>query len=297
MGTTGIDPVYTSWYVADAEGLFKKNGLDATITLFDRGGEGLNAVIAGQQDTAGNAETPVILVLEKGADILVPAMFTRAPTTIKMVAKSSIKTPQDFKGKTIGAPLGSVSEYVWDRYFDKHGVNKSEVKYVNVAAPEVVAALDRGDIDAFFLWEPFPTRALETSGNKVHLMATSADDGVYESSLFMQVSGSFAEQNPKAVENILKSLIEANEIIKKDPDKAGQITAKVTKMEVAQATKLVKEFKYDVLIDDDTVNKFQEAAAWMQGKGQIKQIPDWKKSITPEFLKRVEPKNVNFTKW
>ncbi len=66
--TAGIDPVYAGWYVADKQGIFKKNGLEATLQLFAVGTEGMNAIVSGQADVAGTSPTAPLVAIDKGAD-------------------------------------------------------------------------------------------------------------------------------------------------------------------------------------------------------------------------------------
>jgi aliphatic sulfonates family ABC transporter substrate-binding protein len=294
--TTGIDPVYGAFYVADKQGIFKKNGLDATVTKFDRGGEGLNAVIAGQQDVASTAESTFILPIDKGADFYVVAVTCQAPQTIKFVVRSDVQGPQDLKGKTIGIALGSVSEYVWDRFFETFGMSRNDVKIVNVAPPETVALMDKGDIDAFALWEPWPSRALEAMGNKAKILFPSSEKGMYAATLYMQIRKEFADKNPDGVKRLLKALIEANTWMKQNPDEAKAIIAEATKLKPQDVDKMWKEgFKYDIYMDDAAIKNVDSIAKWLKDKGQIKAVPDWKKYFKLDFLKEVDPNAVKVT--
>ena len=55
-------------------------------------------------------------------------------------------------------------------------VAESGLDVVGVTPPELVPALIRGDVQAFFSWEPWSTKAVEIGGkDKVHLLASSGD--------------------------------------------------------------------------------------------------------------------------
>ncbi|MBI5442300.1 MAG: ABC transporter substrate-binding protein, partial [Deltaproteobacteria bacterium] len=223
---TGIDPVYTTYYVAESLGLFKKHGVDAELKLFSRGGEALDALMAGELQAQSSAEYPDILAIDKNPDVIIVGVSCVAPHTIKLTARADIKKPQDFIGKKIGSALGSVTDYCFDKYFEKNGVDRSKVNYVNVPPPESVPLLDKGDISAFFYWEPWPSKALEVSGSKVHILGSSAQLGVYSSKLFITVPRSFAEKNPDTIKNFLKALSEAGEYAQQNPQEAHKIVAK-----------------------------------------------------------------------
>lgn len=292
--STGIDPVYTQFYVAEAKGIYTKHGLEAPVVLFERGGTGLEAVVAGEQDAASTAEPPVIAVVAKGADVVIPSITCIAPKTIKLVAKKDIKAPADLVGRKLGAALNSTSEFVWDRYLEVHKIPEEKIKKVNVAPPESVALLERGDIDAFFFWEPWPTKALQVSGEKVHILATSDQDGVYSSTLFLEVGGPYSRQNPDGVKALLRALIEATDLIKADPEEAAQITTKRVQIKIEDTRRMVKEFIYEVKLDPAAVEALRTAEAWFRKKGITKSPIDWGKVVRPEFLRAVRPEAVTY---
>ncbi len=111
---TGIDPVYSNYYVAEALGLYKKHGVDADLKLFSRGGEALDALMAGEIQATSNAEYPNILALEKNPEVVLVGVSCVAPHTMKLTARSDIKKPEDFVGKKIGSAIGSVTDYCFD---------------------------------------------------------------------------------------------------------------------------------------------------------------------------------------
>jgi NitT/TauT family transport system substrate-binding protein len=192
--------------------------------------------------------------------------------------------------------LGSVSEYVWDRFFETFGMSRNDVKIVNVAPPETVALMDKGDIDAFALWEPWPSRALEAMGNKAKILFPSSEKGMYAATLYLQIRKEFADKNPDGVKRLLKALIEANTWMKQNPDQAKAIIAEATKLKPQDVDKMWKEgFKYDIYMDDAAIKNVDSIAKWLKDKGQIKAVPDWKKYFKLDFLKEVDPNAVKVT--
>lgn len=290
---TGIDPVYSNYYVAEALGLFKKHGLDAELKLFSRGGEALDALMAGELQFTSNAEYPNIIAVDKNPDVVLVGLSCVAPNTIKLVTRAEIRGPQDFVGKKIGSALGSVTDYCFDKYFAKNGIDRTKVTYVNVAAPESVPLLDKGDISAFFFWEPWPTKAVEVSGAKVHVLGSSAQLGVYASKLFIAVPRSFAEKNPKAVEGFLKALGEAGEYIHANPKEAYAIVAKkVPTLSPEAVAKVAGDFSHRVRFLKEDEKNLEDVAAWAVTKGKVKAVPDWKKAVDTKYLKAANAKAV-----
>jgi ABC-type nitrate/sulfonate/bicarbonate transport system substrate-binding protein len=71
------------------------------------------------------------------------------------VTKPSITDPKQIK--SIGFVPGSVSEYATERMFAKFGIDPKSVNLVRIGPPEAPALLARGDLDGYFMWEPWPS--------------------------------------------------------------------------------------------------------------------------------------------
>jgi len=290
---TGIDPVYSNFYVAEALGLYKKYGVDAELKLFSRGGEALNALMAGEIHATSNAEYPNVIAVEKTPEVVIIGLSCVAPHTMKLTARAEIKKPEDFIGKKIGSALGSVTDYCFDKYFERYKVDKSKVTYINVAAPESVPLLDKGDIVAFFFWEPWPSKALEVSGNKVHIIGSSAQLGVYASKLFMAAPRTYAEKNPETIKGFLKAMTEAGEYIHKNPEDSYKLVAKkIPTLTPETIGKMAADFSHRIRFLKEDMKNLDDVAAWVVTKGRIKKVPDWKQALEMKYLKAVDPKAV-----
>lgn len=73
---------------------------------------------------------------------------------IGLAAISGINGAQDLVGKSVAYPKGTAGEYYMDQYFQHYGISRDALKLVNVATPEMVPLLARGDVQAIFAWEP-----------------------------------------------------------------------------------------------------------------------------------------------
>ena len=93
---TGIDPVYSSYYVAEALGLYKKYGVDAELKLFSRGGEALDALMAGEMHATSNAEYPNIIAIDKNPEVIIVGVSCVAPHTMKLTARAEIEEAAGF---------------------------------------------------------------------------------------------------------------------------------------------------------------------------------------------------------
>jgi NitT/TauT family transport system substrate-binding protein len=98
---------------------------------------------------------------------------------IMVKGSSSIRTPRDLAGKTIAVnALKGVGEVMIKAALKKRGVNPSSVRLVAIPFPAMRAALNNGQVDAFWAPEPFMSQALNLDGARI-VMAPGPELGKF----------------------------------------------------------------------------------------------------------------------
>ncbi|HSX82403.1 MAG TPA: ABC transporter substrate-binding protein, partial [Candidatus Saccharimonadia bacterium] len=207
---------------------------------------------------------------------------------IGITAREEIKKPEDLVGKTVGFPRASGGHYYFGRYVKHYKLPVDKIKVKNLQAPEMVAALERRDIDAFFLWEPWHTKAVQLVQG-AHVLARSGDDNVYILTSYNYYSHGLIEDQSRAVA-ATRALIEATEYCAIHQDDAAQIVAKVFRIPEADMKLYMTRLTYRVEMPKDVVTtNFREAAAFAQEQDIIKKIPDWNDLIRPQVMQEAAP--------
>src|SRR5260221_13237292 len=103
-----------------------------------------------------------------------------------MVNGKGLESPE--KIKKFGIVPGSISEYSTLPALKKIGLDVSTVQMVRSGPPELPALIARGDIDAFFAWEPWPTNGVKQGGRVV---MTSKDVGYVDTMWITAAAGLF----------------------------------------------------------------------------------------------------------
>ncbi len=289
--TAGANIGYADLYVAEATGLFKKHGIDGSVLLFDVGFLGTQAVVAGQAETAGTVEFPLMALVSKGADLVVPAVFITVHD-LRIVCLSTIAKPADLAGKKIGLIYGSSADYAFDRYLAHEGVPKDKVTLVNVAASEQVALFAKGDIDGYVWLEPMISRGLEIMKDRAHLLEPNIDVA-YLTRTYLEMNRAWCDAHPDATTSLLRAMIEANEFIKANPEETAKITAKKLNLksasDVAAQLKRVN-FDWSVYLDKAALDAFTPVGEWMKANGKLKgDVPDMSKVFAPQYLRAIDP--------
>jgi ABC-type nitrate/sulfonate/bicarbonate transport system substrate-binding protein len=284
-------PASALLFIADDQGFLKANGLDAEIRNYPSTADATNALVAGEIVGAQPSAQIVNSLLGRGTDIKIAAIVSRNPRDMKVVGRSDMSGPADLKGKKVAVVAGSASEFLMTSYLQSGKLSASDVEVLKADPPEIVALMDRGDAQAFALWEPFPANALKIMGDKGKILAYSEDLG-YKGSLFQVLAGKFVAANPDAEARLMKAYVDAEAYMKANPDKALAIIAKASNLEVGVAKPLVDNGDYHLVADQDMLNELSKLGQWLKDVGQLKEVPDYAKAIDTSGLQKADPSRV-----
>jgi len=173
----------------------------------------------------------------------------------------------------------------------KYGLPVDKIKVKTLQAPEMVAAMERRDIDAFFLWEPWLTKATQLVEG-AHVLARSGDDNVYVLTSYNYYSQGLVNDRPRAVA-ATKALMEAADFCAANLDESARLTAKAFRVPEPDMKLYMSRMVYRMEMPKDVVTgNFREAAELALGEGIIKKMPDWNDFLRPQILKEAAPERV-----
>jgi NitT/TauT family transport system substrate-binding protein len=230
----GVDAAYVPMYLAKQRKLFEKHGANVEIVQFTQGGDSLDALVAGQV-AVGSAAQPTTLIRAARADIKTFGIFGQSGTYIKLLVKPSITDPKQLK--KIGIVPGSVSEYATEGLLTKYGIDPKSVELVKLGPPEAPALLARGDIDGYFLWEPWPTNGVKQGGK---ILLNSGDVGFVDN-MWLSAEGKWLASHQAEAKAILAALAEACEIVRANPNDGAAAVQKEVKIPAATALEILKD--------------------------------------------------------
>lgn len=252
----GSDPAFAAYYLADQQGLFKAENIDVALRFYTDGGEAMNALVAQQVDVAGASE-PTSLIRLTRADLRPLSISYQSGRYIKLVLGKSVASPKDIK--RMGIVPGSVSQYCANLGVSKLGLDAATVKFIPSGPPELPALLARGDIDGFFAWEPWPTRAVEQGGR---VAMTSGEVG-YRDTIWVTATADIFKSNPEGLKAMLRALAKASKIAMDEPKLAAAAVRKATRLPedsalalLQQMTLVVRDFTEEDFKSYDAIAKF-----------------------------------------
>lgn len=288
---TGVDPVFSAYYVAQEEGLFKKHGLDVRINTGPSGSAMVSFLINGQIESAFGSEIAGVSNHNLDPNVVVVAQATRLVRWIAVVGRN-IDTLDQLKGKKVGVARGSGGEVFWLAMIDKLKLNAADYTVVNVEAPEMVAALERGNIDAYAVWEPWVTRGLAAVKNTKVL---KDQEGILEQGVFIYMNLGWIKKNPAQAEGFMRALVEATEIINKDRKRAAKdVSAFLKSLDPPLVEQLMTKLTFDMELSNSTISMLRLAESQLKQQGKLTKPLDYGAFIYPDLLRKVQPSKVDY---
>jgi len=239
-------------------------------------------------DLATNAETQALRQSVKRPDIRIVMTLVEGLYRIVARRSSGINSLADLRGKRIATLRATSADYFLFKMLEHSGLTEADVTIVNMMPLENMApAIQKGEIDAVAIWEPFSDNALRALGDDA---IEFSGKGIYHE-LFNLNSTAGALADPvkrKEIVAFMRAIIAANERMNHDPSEAQAIVAKsggYTLEEVAHGwphhafTAGFADNTLDVLVDQEKWLAAQESRQ-PRSRSELEQLID--KSVYEE---------------
>lgn len=212
----GVLPIVDTAAVqrAQAAGYYAAEGLSVDLETVQGGAVGIPQMVSGDLDMTWSSWPSVIAAQhQRVADLraLPGGSYSAAADTFVMLAKpnSAIRTPQDLTGKKIAVnTFGSITGLVAQSALQTNGVDPNSVKFVEIPFPDMVAALDTGQVDAIVVVEPQLTQAFTQVGAVTVLDVASGPTADLPEAGLVTTAG-FAQANPRTLAAFERALARA----------------------------------------------------------------------------------------
>ncbi len=210
----GYQQIVGPFVAAIADGRFDAAAKEAGYTIdwrqFSSAGDITTALASGDVPIGVIGSTGTAAAATRGVDLQLFWVLDNIGKSEALVARngSGIEKPQDLKGKKVAVPFVSTSHFhLLVGLNDIWKINPRDVDILNMTPPQIVAAWQRGDIDAAYVWPPALSEILK-SGKEI---ANSEEIGKASVPTFdgLVVDKTFAADNPKFMTAFTKVLADA----------------------------------------------------------------------------------------
>lgn len=281
--------------IADEADYWKAVGLEVELISFPTGKASLDAVLGGGADFATAAETPIMRAGLAGFTPAVLATIASSPDDCKVCYRldHGITKPSDLKGKKVATAFGTSAEYFMDTFLAHHGIRRDEVTALSMKPAEMVNTLVRGDISAFFIWEPYPLQAGQILKNRAEVFPGS---DIYTETFQIVARREYAQKNPEACRRLLRALLKAEEQAMTNQQGAAERVAAFTQLAPVEVSAIWKNFQFRVGLTSEFATLLEKEAAWARASDpSLPQNVPFREFLWPGPLKDVAPDRVSIT--
>jgi NitT/TauT family transport system substrate-binding protein len=240
---TAVTGAQSGMFMAQQEGLFKKNGLEVELIHIPSSSRGIQAILAGEIAFSfmdGNNQVQANL---KGANLALIVGATNR-MVFSLMAKPEIKKTADLKGKKIGITRIGSSTHTSALYaLGQAGLKPADYQILPLLeVPNIFTALVAGQIDAGVVSPPTNSRARKAG--MVELM-NIAKEGPEYVSVAVGTTRAYLSANEDIARRVVRSYAEGVYVFK---------TNKAAALRMIQNQLKVK----DTDIQEDTFNQFSQ---------------------------------------
>jgi NitT/TauT family transport system substrate-binding protein len=156
---------YMPFYVARDRRLY--GDMEVRIAEFSTDFDAARAAVDGRVELVCGTFSDILRQRDQGSDLRIIAVLDFSKGADGIVARPPITDVAGLRGKRVGAEIGTLTHFVLLRALERANVNEGEVTVVNVAMEGALEALDKGEVDAASLWEPFLSKAERAGAKRV----------------------------------------------------------------------------------------------------------------------------------
>ncbi|MGH8741133.1 MAG: ABC transporter substrate-binding protein [Burkholderiales bacterium] len=246
--------------------------------------------MVGRQVDLGTYAGPSFIIGHSRGQLVAIAQIEEVGKTTRVMARRElgIKRIEDLRGKKIANQTGSsIGNVFVDQIAPKAGLKKDDWQEVRMNVNDMVAAMAAKTVDAMINVEPYNAIA-EADGIATTIMNYWDVDRM---PVFMAATPEFVEKNGDAVVRYLKAWLAVADDFKRNKKKVSDsiysfYTSKGYKMSPETFSKAVSTIEVSPGFPSGVRGYMQAQAEVLLREKKIKEIPDWKKALRPEFMQR-----------
>ncbi len=166
-------PVWDTFQIGVRQRENVKKSFQTTFIQNEDYGTSLNDFLKGNADAATLTIYEALLAASKGISLKIVLLLDYTIGSDGVVAKKSIQSLQDLKGKRIGVEQGTIAHFTVLKMLEKAGLDQADVQLVDLGLEELQQAFLHVKVDAVGTYEPYMSN-LARQGNG-HIIFSSIE--------------------------------------------------------------------------------------------------------------------------
>ncbi len=252
---------FAGFYVAQQNSYYKAVGLDVNIQPGGPDFPAVQMVTGGNEQFGVTGADQILIARSKGVPVVALAViYRRNPFVLFSLAKSGIKTPADFAGKTVGVKIGGNEELIYRAVLAKAGIDTSKLTEMPVKFD--ITPLLTGTVDVWPGYLINEVLAAKEKGFDVNVIYP-ADFGIdfYADTLF--TTEKMLKEKPEVVRHFVAATLKGWDTAIAAPEDAAKITVKFGGDKLTYDHELaMMKASLPLLKPDNKPVGFMDAAGW-----------------------------------
>ena len=234
----------------------------------------LEALNANAVDVTVGSSTAFVTARAAGVKLVLFGYQRLAPGGEALIVKagSSVRALADLRGKSVAVNRGGTGEYILARGLQNAGISLADVTRVYLGPVDAKAAFARGDVDAWAIWDPFLSIAVESGEARVLADGAACAS---ENAVTYFVRQDYLSANRSVVKTLFDVLVRENRWGAAHPVEAGALWAKELGLPVSLASRLGRNNTPPLgPVGKVQADEVARIADWFAGNGIVPTRPD-----------------------
>ena len=278
-------------WMAIEYGYFKEQGLEVDYRVFPSGTTAFQTFRTGQGDIVMTGDLPSVqYFFNNPGQYQTFVAIERDAKGYVVIARKDIRTAKDLAGKTVATRVGSTGSWFISEYLTKNDVDPKSVTVKNLDTQLLPAALCKGDIAAFFIWQPIGSRTLEICANDAHQLSDAT--GYIQGYLVAGARPEFLNSADGAdkVQRFLRAIMKGRDKAQSDFKAVAAYAAKVYSLSEKATRDQWDTNIRPIALDKVYYDDFCSLSKWARSEGLTKEPVDFTKLTWPNGLRAINPK-------
>jgi NitT/TauT family transport system substrate-binding protein len=246
---------------------------------------------------------PLVMDLaDKGIPVKIVSLAHRSGAVIMVRTESPIKTMKDLKGKLIAIPSRFAVDYLYVRkLLKKYGMTEKDIDIIEMAPPDMPAALYAKSVDAYATGEPFGAVA-QRAGYAKPLYMTRNDWPNYICCV-LTVREELIRENRPLVQQLVNYTLEAGRWLDSSPENRKRAVELAAAPSFFNQDPRVLQFVMDNPRDRVTYqdlrlirSEFDELMQFSVEAGMLKRPVPYEKYVDESFTRNAKPVSISLVK-
>ncbi|HEX2888322.1 NrtA/SsuA/CpmA family ABC transporter substrate-binding protein [Vineibacter terrae] len=213
------------------------------------------------------SSTPALAAMIAGSPLVFVNFGIYEPRSTAIIAKdgSGIDSVKDLVGKSVAVNRSGLGEFLLVAALEKHGIDRSKVRFVYLNPPDAGPAFAQGKIDAWSMWSPGVDIArLEYKAHDLFFEGRDLDFFIDFSSLV--TARRFSEENADLVRAVIAAYEVEAKWVSENPVEAETIAQKEAGYSDRVRDHLIaykRRYTLYGVRDEKFLKDFQAAADWL----------------------------------